>query len=255
MSREKEDVVSGYGFRRRIIARELSSHIGRDKDVSHPGGLNMRDHPRHGRTMRRPVPALLIVAIAAACVGSELPPPEPASLASLLRAGTELVYESGDTQQHWVVEALEQPASIAGLTQCVRMDLRRAPTPARPESRAWCVQDLRLKSWNDSSLELTPLRPVGPDMTLELPLEKGTVRYETGGLERDTIGDMIIDVVPTTVTTLDSAGRTVRRLRERYALGLATATRGTFEEPDSVQPGSWRTTQQFRLVAVRRHDR
>jgi hypothetical protein len=216
----------------------------------------MRDHHRHGRTMRRHEPALLIVVtLATACGGSELPPPEPASLGSMLRAGTELVYESGDSQQHWVVETLEQPASIAGLTQCVRMDVRRAPAPARAESRAWCVQDRRLKSWNDSSMELTPLRPVGPDMTLELPLEKGMVRYETGAFELDTIGGMIIEVVPTTVTTLDSAGHAVRRLRERYAVGLVTATRGTFEEPDSVQPGSWRTRQEFRLVAVRHHDR
>jgi hypothetical protein len=165
----------------------------------------------------------------------------------------QMVYASGDSEQPpWIVESVEQPALIAGLTQCMRLELRMAPAPAPPQTRAWCVQDWKLMAYNDSTFDFQPLRPVGPGMTLELPRPGGgRIRYETGPFERDTVGTTVLVVAPTTVTTLDGEGRAVRRLRERYALAIASATRGTFEVPDSVQPGQWRPTQEFRLMALR----
>jgi hypothetical protein len=66
----------------------------------------------------------------------------------------------------------------------------------------------------------------------------------------DTVSGRVIPVLVTTVTTLDSLGRPVRRLRERYAIGLATATSGTFEIPDSGTTGVWRPQQMFELRAI-----
>jgi hypothetical protein len=77
------------------------------------------------------------------------------------------------------------------------------------------------------------------------------LRYETSAIERDRGDGFDVDVLPTVLLTLDSAGRPVRRLRERFSLGLATATSGAFEVPDSASPGGWRVTQEFVLIARR----
>jgi len=187
-----------------------------------------------------------------ACARPE--PIDPAPLGSALAAGMELVYASGDAEQPpWTVESLEQPSLISGLTHCVRLTLRMAPAPAAPDTRAWCVQDWKLLAYNDSTLDFRPLRPVGPGMILDLPGPAGgLIRYETGQLERDTVGPAVLDVLPTTITTLDAEGRAIRRLRERYAMAITSATRGTFERPDSLRPGEWTATREFRLIAVRR---
>ncbi len=54
-----------------------------------------------------------------------------------------------------------------------------------------------------------------------------------------------------TVTTSDSTGRPKRRLRERYALSLTTATGGTFEMPDSSRGGAWHGQRSFELREIR----
>jgi hypothetical protein len=81
------------------------------------------------------------------------------------------------------------------------------------------------------------------------------VRYETGETVEEKISGRSIPVVHTTVTTSDSAGRPKRRLRERYALSLATATGGTFETPDSNRAGTWRGQRSFELREIRRRAR
>jgi hypothetical protein len=89
-------------------------------------------------------------------------------------------------------------------------------------------------------------------MSLELPRAAGgLVRYETGQRMVDTISGRPFDVLPTTVTTIDSTGRAIRRLRERYALALTTAVHGVFETVDSTATSGWRVTQEFQLVAIR----
>ena len=77
------------------------------------------------------------------------------------------------------------------------------------------------------------------------------MRYETGAVAEEVIGGLRIAVVATTVTTIDSSGRPKRRLRERYAIGLATATGGVFEVPDATAPDGWRAEQAFELRAIR----
>ena len=58
-------------------------------------------------------------------------------------------------------------------------------------------------------------------------------------------------VLATTVTTMDTSGREVRRLLERYAVTLTTATGGRFEIPDPDNPTAWRTQQVFELREIR----
>jgi hypothetical protein len=90
----------------------------------------------------------------------------------------------------------------------------------------------------------------------------GLVRFETleptvenipleGGSSGASAVPTPIDVIPTTVTTFDSTGQIVRRLRERFSVALATATGGVFEVPDTTQSSGWRTIQRFELVAIR----
>ena len=105
-----------------------------------------------------------------------------------------------------------------------------------------------------------PARPLGARASLEVAQPNGgRVRYETGDVAEERINVEVsgtvmpndIPVLPTTVTTFDSTGKVVRRLRERFSIGLATATGGAFEVPDSTQTGGWRVVRRFELVAIR----
>ena len=75
------------------------------------------------------------------------------------------------------------------------------------------------------------------------------VRYETDQAAQETISGRSFAVVHTTVTTADSAGRPKRRLRERYAISLTTATGGAFETADST--GAWQVQRRFELREIR----
>jgi hypothetical protein len=118
-------------------------------------------------------------------------------------------------------------------------------------------------NWDERSSTARPVRPLGSRTTLEIAQASGgRVRFETTEplverirLEQLSTGAAAattdIEVIPTTVTTIDSAGKIVRRLRERFSIALATATGGEFEVPDSTQAGGWRTVRRFELVAIR----
>lgn len=86
-------------------------------------------------------------------------------------------------------------------------------------------------------------------MTLRLAVANGgTAIYETAEIETITVSGFQVPIVKTVVTTLDAAGKSVRRLRERFALTLGTATDGVFE---AMQPdGTWKVTQEFALVRI-----
>jgi hypothetical protein len=89
-------------------------------------------------------------------------------------------------------------------------------------------------------------------MELSLPRPNGdTVRYVTGAVSEEAIGSRRLRVLTTTVTTIDSAGRPKRRLTERYAVTLTTATGGRFEVPDASSPTGWRTERAFELREIR----
>jgi hypothetical protein len=172
--------------------------------------------------------------------------------ASLLRPGMELVYSSnGQDQPAWRIDSVRHDQSLRPGSVCTVVFQRRMPQNPAEEIRLCQSQDTLL-SWNPERGEWRAQRPVGPNMSLDFTRPNGDrVRFETGDSGEEEISGRKIPVVATTVTTTDSTGRPKRRLRERYALGLATATGGVFEIPDSVQAGAWRAQQSFELREIR----
>jgi hypothetical protein len=174
-------------------------------------------------------------------------------LASDLRQGMTLVYASGGQDQPaWSIVSLEVGAALKDQADCARLRIRRRPDEMEPDDSRLCVEHQTLYAWDTDRAAWLPQRPVGPDMDLTIPRAGGgSVRYVTGIVGVDVIGARRLRVVDTTVTTMDAAGKAVRRLRERYALSLATATGGRFETPDPERPGEWRTQQIFELREIR----
>ena len=76
-----------------------------------------------------------------------------------------------------------------------------------------------------------------------------TVRYATSGYAEELVSGIALRVLPTMIVTVDSLGRPKRRLEERYAIALVTATMGRFEVPDSSASAGWRTERDFALRA------
>ncbi|MDQ8165842.1 MAG: hypothetical protein P3A28_08830 [Gemmatimonadota bacterium] len=207
--------------------------------------------------MTRAHRAALALAGAVALAGparSQTAAPESRPLAGLLRDVTSLTYASdGTLQAPWRVRhdgVLRR--EIAGTSYCVRIVMQRAATASPADSSRLCVAgDTVFTAEPDGAVRAT--RPIGPGTSLIVPTRaKGTAHYQTLTASTDTIGGMPIPVVLTTATTRDSLGRVVQRLTERYAPGLATATRGEFSVPDSTVPGGWRQRQVFELKRIER---
>ena len=175
--------------------------------------------------------------------------PQPASQ---LQPGMVLIYESnGVAQPPWTVDSLRLGAPLLPGAECAVVHLRRRPDLDQAEETRLCVARDTLYRGEAGSGRWTISRPVGPGMVWVTGGANGdSVRYETGSAARETISGLSIPVVHTTVTTTDSLGRPKRRLRERYALTLATATGGVFESPDSTDPGRWVPGQKFELREI-----
>ncbi len=172
------------------------------------------------------------------------------SIGSQLRPGMQLVYSSGGVETPWTIDSLMRNLTIGSRTGCVRIRLRTSQQ-GTPETRALCA-DTTLLSWDDRSGELRPTRPLKAGGVLEVVQRSGgSVRFEAGSPSTERVGETVLWVLPTTVTTRDSTGRVVRRLLERFSIGLATATGGVFEVPDSTRQSGWRTVRSFELVALR----
>ena len=174
------------------------------------------------------------------------------ALASALRPGLRLVYASGATEQPaWTVDSVTHGVAVAQRQGCARIVLRTRPEQPAPEVRLVCRGGDTLFAWNAAAGALRVQRPVGAGMSIALPQSNGgTVRYETGGAGDATVSGRPFRFVHTTVTTHDASGRVVRRLRERYAIALATALDGVFEVPDSAATSGWREAQRFVLARV-----
>jgi hypothetical protein len=169
----------------------------------------------------------------------------------LLAPGMQLTYSAAGVETPpWTIDRVAD-TTIAGVSQCRLIVVRIAPERAA-ESRPWCVRGDTLLVWDPALNAHRPLRPLGARMTMEIRGRAGsTSTYVTADAAVETISGLKVDVIPTAVTTRDSTGRLTRRLRERYAHGLATATGGVFEVADSTQPSGWRSTQAFELVRIR----
>jgi hypothetical protein len=167
---------------------------------------------------------------------------------SQLVAGMELVYaSSGSEIAPWVVEGRRDTA-VAG-ARCSIVSIRTNPSQPT-ERRFTCLSNDSLLVLDPSGVNLRLLRPVGSSMRAEIRGRATIATYETATAHADTVAGVVLNVVPTTVTTRDTTGRVLRRLRERYAVGLGTAVGGIFEVPDSSQAGGWRTEREFSLVRI-----
>jgi hypothetical protein len=190
--------------------------------------------------------AVGVAAVTTAFVMQGITPPKAGGM---LQPGTMLIYTSGGVETPWTIDSAAVDTTIAGRSGCVRLKLRLAPA-AQQTTRAFCADSATLWTWNDSTKTLRESRPLTAGGTLSLQTRGGSVLYEAGTPTTDKIGGVNVYVIPTTVTTRDANGRIVRRLTENYSIGLLTATRGTFEVPDSTRAGEWIVTQRFELIGI-----
>jgi hypothetical protein len=178
---------------------------------------------------------------------------QPARVASLLDEGMQLVYVSdGRTQAPWTVDSVRVGLPLRDGSDCATLSLRRGPQDPRPERSRLCLAADTLYRWDSKRNGWSVFRPVGPDMNLTVVRPNGdSVHYATGPLGEDVVSGTAVQVVSTTVTTVDAQGRSRLRVRERYAVTLATATSGTFEVPDPTNRGSWVPQHTFTLKEMR----
>jgi hypothetical protein len=176
----------------------------------------------------------------------------------LLGTGTRLWYSSdGKEGDPWTVERIVHDTTLGGLDRCAVIQLRTSPSQTTPEIRTWCVRSDSLFAWDAAQQSHRLLRPVGANMTVTIPSPRGgSATYTTGTMEEWRYADDAISigtrVLPTEVVSRDSTGRVIRRLREHYALSLATAVSGVFEVPDSARTSGWREERAFTLTRVGR---
>jgi hypothetical protein len=175
---------------------------------------------------------------------------------ALLGPGMQLVYSANDQDQPaWLIDSVRHDPTLRPGSACTIIHQRRRPGQTQADESRLCLANDTLFSWNAEGNEWRPQRPVGPGMVMEFLRASGSkVRYEVGGTGQERVPGLRADRVPvvfTTVTTTDSLGRPVRRLRELYAIGLATATAGEFEVPDSTAADGWRVEQRFKLREIR----
>jgi len=195
-------------------------------------------------------PPFLVATLLGSLLAGPLSAQTAPGVGSLLRPGMRLVYYSnGEAQPPWTIDSVAAIPAPGPGSLCAVVHLRRQPP--QPDQTRLCLARDTLFNWDNARQSWSPSRPAAAGMRLSVPRRVGgMVEYETGGMGVDTISGRVIPVLVTTVTTLDSLGRPVRRLRERYAIGLATATSGTFEIPDTATAGIWRPQQVFELRTI-----
>ena len=176
----------------------------------------------------------------------------PQNLAADLRAGMTLQYTSdGRDQPPWSIESVETAVPLNSSADCARVGIRRQPDGAVDESRL-CVEGGMVVAWDDKQRAFVPQRPAGPGLQLTQRRANGdTVTYATGATHEEIVSGVRLQVIETTVTTANASGQNIRRLRERYAITLTTATGGVFEVPDPAAASGWRAQQVFELRDIR----
>ena len=215
-------------------------------------------------------PTLLVfITAATSCVPRTPPPasaptqsesseaPAPASgpaPGTLLERGVSLAYTSnGREQLPWLIDSVQRNVAHAGRFGCARIWMRRGGPQAPSELRFVCVSGDTLFSWNNATNAWRADRPVGANMRLAVVQSSGArVVYETSALGERSVGGERVPFVATTIVTMDTAGKAVRRLRESYAVSLVTALDGVFEVPDSSRAGAWKEQQRFELLRIER---
>ena len=196
--------------------------------------------------LQRPV---LLIGLTALIVAAAQPAER---IGGMLRPGMQLVYESGGVQTSWVIDSVAHDTTLGVRTGCVRIRLRTSPDQTVVETRAYCADSAMLLTWDGATRVHRPSRLLQPNSSLRLPERLGgAVAYTTGASGHERIGTLTVRIIPTTVLSRDFTGRVTRRLRERFSIGLATATGGIFEVPDSTVEGGRTVVQKFELVTIR----
>lgn len=174
----------------------------------------------------------------------------PGRLGKDLTAGTTLTYAAnGEKQPPWQVDSVGPVGAPLARAECTSLFLRRRPEQTSPDESRLCLRSDTLFAWDTSAQSWRAQRPVGARMQISLIRANGdTVHFRTSALGVHRVGPFEFQVIETEVLTVDPKGVPKRRLLERYAVSLATATRGEFQVPDSA--GGWRTQQTFELVGV-----
>jgi hypothetical protein len=192
----------------------------------------------------------LCAALAALSLGL---PQQAGTLASRLSPGAQLFYYTdGRAQPPWIVDSIRTGQPLRPNADCATMTIRRRPSDTKPERTSACVSGDTLFRQEAGKKEWSPVRPVGPDMTLTVVTANGdTTRYETGALGEDLISGAAIQIVSTTITTVDAKGRARHRVRERYAVSLAAATNGVIETPNPSSPGTWDAKHNYSLKELK----
>lgn len=185
--------------------------------------------------------------------------PAPMPIGARLVPGMQLVYVSDGVESPWTVDSVVRDVTIGRQTGCVRIRLRISPYQVNADTRVHCLRDDTMMN-ADSTGRLQPARPLlaGVSMLIEQP-NAGRVQFETlqAAVEQipvqqgDSLTRIAVDVLPTTVTTFDSSGKVIRRLRENFSVALGTATGGVFEVPDPSLRSGWRVVRRFSLVSIR----
>lgn len=171
----------------------------------------------------------------------------------MLSTGMVLVYATPDgVERPWLVELFEGNVSRGDRSGCQLVRYSAGGPTRDADERITCVAADTVFRWSQASRRWNVARLVAPHDTLDLPLVSGVARYITHGAAIDTVAGIPVPVVHTTVLTVDTLGSVIRRLTERYAPGLGTATWGRFEVPDTEVPGRWQVVQEFRLASIRR---
>lgn len=195
-------------------------------------------------------PVLMTVLVLTAGEAAQAQPSR--RLASQLQDGMRLEYVSeGGPASSWLVGTATPVANTPAGSDCMRYVVQKGPEPGAADSLRQCVRGDTLFAI-DRYGEWVPMRPVGPNMRLEIRRTNGSTLIETAGSAADTVSGVAVPVVVTTYTIRGPNGQAIQQLRERFAVSLGTATRGTFYEADSSAPDGWKVQRNFHMTAIRR---
>jgi hypothetical protein len=176
----------------------------------------------------------------------------PLRLASQLQDGMRLEYVAdGGPPSSWLVGAATPVANSPAGSDCMRYVVQKGPEPGAADSLRQCVRGDTLFAI-DRYGGWTAMRPVGPHMRLEIRRTNGSTLIETAVAAADTVSGVAIPVIVTTYTIRGPNGQAIQLLRERYAVSLGTATRGTFYEADPSAPDGWKVQRSFSLAKIAR---
>lgn len=194
----------------------------------------------------RPVPLTILVLAAGSAVSSQA----PRRLAAQLEDGMRIEYTAdGGPPSTWLIGTAHVVANSPAGSDCMRYVIQKGPEPGAADSLRQCVRGDTLFAI-DRYGDWVPMRPVGPNMRLEIRRTNGSTLIETAAVAADTVSGVTIPVVVTTYTIRGPGGQAIQQLRERFAVSFGTATRGTFYEADSSAPDGWKVQRAFRMSAI-----